>query len=971
MQFKWQKSIIVDWLYLIKTPMMRNLLCLVFFSTYCIIAMGQQKYWQQQVNYTINVSLNDADNTLDGAVSMNYFNNSPDTLHFIWMHLWPNAYKNDLTALSDQTLQNGSTDFYFSNNDQRGYINRLNFTVNGSVVQMENHPQHQDIIKIILSAPLAPGANFIIQTPFHEKLPFNFSRGGHNGQSYQATQWYPKPAVYDSKGWHPMPYLNQGEFYSEFGNYTVQITLPANYVVAATGNWVDEKITPIIGKTVAIKSAPKKAVKKDIFHPQKTVEAEDEIPSARNLKTVTYTQQNVHDFAWFADKRFKVVTDTLALASGRVIKVNAFNVTGDKDKGYWKNAVNYIKKAVLTRSERLGEYPYDVVTAAEGNVTYPGGMEYPTITLISGVTSQLDLEELIEHEVGHNWFYGILASNEREHAWMDEGMNTYYDTRYWNGEKDINVRKESDNSFIANRLPSNLNIFIMQYIISLQKDQPIETASEKLAGYNYDPSVYHKASRWMKLLEQTLGRSVFDSCMHSYYKTWKFKHPYPEDFKAVVEKVSNKNVDAIFSLLSKKGNLSNTEEKRELKLASFFSLKDTDKYKYIFVTPAIGNNLYDKLMLGVAVHNYTLPAEKFQFLVAPFYATGSKKINSLARVSYTWMPGTDGKQVIFSLAGSKFSRDEFIDSIGTKTALGFSKIVPSVKIIFANSNPLSHVKKFLQWKTFFISEQNYLFTRDTVNQADNITYPTVSRYLNQLKLVAENNRVLYPYKGELMAEQGRNFARLAFTGNYFFNYAKGGGMEVRLFAGKFFYLGEKTYITQYETDPYQLNLTGPRGYEDYTYANYFAGRNKFDGIASQQIMQRDGFFKVGTDLLGSKIGKTDNWLVAANFTSSIPKLINPLEVLPFKIPLKFFVDIGTYAEAWSENTNKSKFLYDAGLQLSLFKDVLNVYVPIFYSKVYSDYYKSTITEKRFLKTISFSVDIQNFRLKKLLPQLAF
>ena len=784
MQFNSRKSIIVYWLYLTKTPMMRKLLLLVFFSTYYIFAAGQQTYWQQQVDYNITVSLNDADNTLDGAVSINYFNNSPDTLGFIWIHLWPNAYKNDLTALSDQTLQNGSTDFYFSNNEQRGYINRLNFKVNGSVVQMENHPQHQDIIKIILLIPLAPGANCTIQTPFHEKLPFNFSRGGHNGQSYQVTQWYPKPAVYDSKGWHPMPYLNQGEFYSEFGNYNVQITLPANYVVAATGNLVNEKTTPANGKTVPIKSASKKPVKKDIFHPQKTVEEEVEIPSASNLKTVTYSQQNVHDFAWFADKRFKVVSDTLALPSGRVIKVNAFNVTGDKDNGYWKNAVKYIKKAVLTRSDRLGEYPYDVVAAAEGNVTYTGGMEYPTITLISGVNSQLELEELIEHEVGHNWFYGILASNERDHAWMDEGMNTYYDTRYWNGEKDINVREETGNSFIANRMPSNINIFTMQHIIALQKDQPIETASDKLAGYNYDPSVYHKASRWMKLLEQTLGRSLFDSCMHSYYNNWKFKHPYPEDFKSVIEKVSGKNVDAIFALLSKKGNLTNTTEKRELKLASFFSLKDTDKYKYIFVSPAIGNNLFDKLMLGAVVHNYTLPAEKFQFLLAPLYATGSKKLNGLARVSYTWMPGTNGRQVILSLAGATFSRDEFIDSTGTKTPLKFSKIVPSIKIIFANNNPLSHVVKYLQWKTFFISEQNYQFTRDTINEADIITYPTVSRYVNQLKFVAENDRVLYPYRGELLAEQGRNFARLAFTGNYFFNYAKAGGLELRLFAGK-------------------------------------------------------------------------------------------------------------------------------------------------------------------------------------------
>lgn len=949
---------------------MRKIILVFFLSIYYIIASGQNLYWQQQVDYNMVVSLNDSDHTLDGTVSIKYYNNSPDTLQFIWFHCWPNAYKNDQTAFSDQTLQNGSTGFYFSSSEQRGYINRLNFKEEGSVLQMQNHPQHQDIIKIILASPLLPGGSCNIQTPFHVKLSYNFSRGGHNGQAYQVTQWYPKPAVYDRKGWHPMPYLDQGEFYSEFGNYDVQITLPENYGLAATGNLVSEKKLPSSGKAAMIIEAPEQPGKKNIFSSKK-IATTAEIPSSKNLKTLAYHQDNVHDFAWFADKKFKQVQDTMALPSGRVIKVNAYYLTGEKDEGYWKNAVKYIKKSVRTRSVLLGEYPYDVVSAAEGDVAYAGGMEYPTITLISGVQSEQDVEELIEHEVGHNWLYGILASNERAHPWMDEGMNTYYGTRYWNDEKDINIRKENSNTFFANRMPDNLNMFNMQNIIALQKDQPIETPADKIAAENYDPSVYHKASRWMKLLEQRLGRKVFDSCMHAYFNKWKFKHPYPEDFKNVIESVSGKNVDDLFILLTKKGNLQNTPVKRIIKPATFFSFKNTNKYKYIFIAPAIGNNLYDKLMLGAVIHNYTLPAEKFQFLAAPLYATGSKNLNVLARVSYSWLPGSNGQQVIFSVAANRFSQDEFTDSTGKKNYLRFGKIAPSVKIIFAKSNPLSHLEKYLQWKTFFIGEQSLQFIRDTINQADIISYPTSHRYVNQLKFVLDNNRILYPYRAEFLAEQSKSFVRLAFTGNYFFNYVKGGGLALRFFAGKFFYLGNKTSAKQFETDPEQLNLSGPKGYEDYTYSNYFAGRNKFDGFASQQIMQRDGFFKVRTDLLGNKIGKTDNWLTAANFTTSIPNSINPLSVLPVKIPLKFFIDIGTFAEAWQPNANQGKFLYDAGLQFSLFKNVLNVYVPIFYSKVYSDYFKSSIPEKRFLKNISFSIDIQNMQFKKLFPQFVF
>src|SRR5688572_937910 len=214
------------------------------FSFLLLAALGSQpaafpQYWQQEVNFIIDVSLNDKEHTLDGYEKIEYINNSPDTLKFIWFHLWPNAYKNDQTAYSDQALENGSTDFYFTTKENRGYINRLDFKVNNITAATEDHPQHIDIIKVILPSPLPPGQKTTIATPFHVKLPYNFSRSGHDGQSYQVTQWFPKPAVYDHKGWHPFPYLDQGEFYSEFGKYDVRITLPANYVVAATGELQD------------------------------------------------------------------------------------------------------------------------------------------------------------------------------------------------------------------------------------------------------------------------------------------------------------------------------------------------------------------------------------------------------------------------------------------------------------------------------------------------------------------------------------------------------------------------------------------------------------------------------------------------------------------------------------------------------------------------------------------------------------
>ncbi|HJY21565.1 MAG TPA: M1 family metallopeptidase, partial [Hanamia sp.] len=317
-----------------------------------------KKYFQQKVDYRIDVTLNDVDNTLDGFEIIDYTNHSPDTLSYIWFHLWPNAYKNDRTAFSEQLLQIGRTDFYFSDEAQRGYINRLDFKVNNIIAKLEDHPQYIDVVKLILPSLLLPGQTIKITTPFHEKIPFNFSRGGYEGNTYQITQWYPKPAVYDHKGWHPMPYLDQGEFYSEFGNFNVQITLPKDYVVAATGELQEVPVSS---------------------------------PSAlRGLKTLNYIQHDVHDFAWFADKNFIVKKDTLKLASGKIIDVYAYYTPSGKE--VWKNSLLFLKDAITTRSAWLGEYPYNIVTAVEAKMGFSGGMEYPTITSISPMQDEQSLD---------------------------------------------------------------------------------------------------------------------------------------------------------------------------------------------------------------------------------------------------------------------------------------------------------------------------------------------------------------------------------------------------------------------------------------------------------------------------------------------------------------------------------------------------------------------------------------------------
>jgi hypothetical protein len=924
--------------------------------------------WQQQVNYKIDVSLNDRNHTLDGYVKIDYFNNSPDTLKHIWIHLWPNAYKNDKTAFSDQMLENGRTDFYFSNNDKRGYINRLDFKVNGLAARFEDHPEHIDIGKLILPVFLPPGKSLQISTPFHIKLPHNFSRGGHVDQSYQITQWFPKAAVYDKTGWHEMPYLDQGEFYSNFGKYHVQITVPQSYIVTATGALQNDDERK---RLLALAAAPKlrdqntKTVAKKKTIGSNATKTTPKLSSAPDepTKTLIYVQDSVHDFAWFADKTFEVNYGTTTLPSGKKIELWSFN--RPSVSLVWKYSVTFLERAIQTRSKLLGDYPYAAVTAVEAPIGFTGGMEYPMITSISPLDDEESLEGTIEHEVGHNWNYGILATNERDAPWMDEGINAYYDQRYKEEYPDTVHHKKKGKIVITT---GDDREFLYQHLIRTKADQPIESSSELFSESNYYAIAYHKAARWMRMLEEELGRTSFDSAMRTFYRRYSFKHPTASDLKATLEEVGGKNLDAQFALLSAKGPLPGDIRNRQLKLKPFISFKETDKYKYIFISPAVGYNFYDKVMIGGAIHNYTLPLNKFHFFIAPTIGTGSKEFAGIARLGYSWYPDKLFSKVEIAASAAKFNMDDFVDSTGKRNLLGVEKFVPTVRFDFKPRSARSTVTKYIQWKTFFFNEENLRFERDTIRQLDIITYPKISRYINQLKLVVQNHRALYPYRGELQLEQGKNFVRAAFEGKYHFNFANGGGVDLRFFAGKFFYTTDKTIFKQFETDRYHLNMTGPKGYEDYTYSNYFIGRSEFEKLPSQQIMIRDGGFKVRTDLLASKIGKTDDWLTAINISTNIPDNINPLSVMPIKIPIKVFVDVGTYAEAWKEETGSGRFVYDAGLQLSALKGLINVYAPLLYSKVYSDYFKSTITEKRFVRNISFSIDIQKINFESFIKK---
>ncbi|MFO7832515.1 MAG: hypothetical protein R6V31_00275, partial [Halohasta sp.] len=288
-------------------------------------------------------------------------NHSPDTLHFIWFHLWPNAYSNNSTQLAKQVLRANGKSKLFDDPELSGFIDSLDFKINGRQVQWNLMPDQPDICRIDLNEPLKAGDTILITTPFRVKIPKGVtSRLGHIGESYQISQWYPKPAVYDQDGWHQMPYLDQGEFYSEFGKFDVSITLPDNYIVGATGILQNQREIEKLEKLAADTSWANASYYGKVPFPA----------SSKQKKTLRYIANGVHDFAWFADKRFNVMKGKIKLP-GTGKEVTTWVMFTNRQSNLWKDALDYVNDVILWASEKIGDYPYERFTARRRSARFP------------------------------------------------------------------------------------------------------------------------------------------------------------------------------------------------------------------------------------------------------------------------------------------------------------------------------------------------------------------------------------------------------------------------------------------------------------------------------------------------------------------------------------------------------------------------------------------------------------------------
>ncbi len=505
-------------------------------------------YFQQSVHYYIHVTLNAKERTYEGDETVVYRNNSPDTLKFIWFHLYPNAFKNTRTPFALQQKRFCRRHFFFSRPEERGFLEISDVKCDGEKTTFTFAKNAIDEVKIYLPQPLLPGDSVRISMKFKGKFPHVFSRMGYYNKGYFiATHWYPKVVVYDQRGWHPDSYLDQGEFYGEYGKFDVWITLPECFVVDATGILKDpheeeflEKLADTTKYALSLKGKERKKFIKNWIKSRLK-----DLDTCSTMKTLHFVADSVHNFAWFAGVQYLLFRKR---HNGGVIT----NVlVAPQDIISWKDVPEYVEKAISFYSEKVGPFRYPKASVVDGSIRTAGGMEYPMITIVGvkNVPYTHILEDVVIHEVGHNWFMGMIGSDERAYPFLDEGLNSFLESKYLAhhyGRYNLTDLKEVN--LFGLQLVHDIGYLDIVHLayglkLSTRTDQPMNLRSEQFSMSNYSIINYYKGVLLLRALEWYLTPEIFWKGMREYYKRWSFKHPDVDDFFNVFEEVSGKDLE--------------------------------------------------------------------------------------------------------------------------------------------------------------------------------------------------------------------------------------------------------------------------------------------------------------------------------------------------------------------------------------------------------------------------------------------
>lgn len=484
-------------------------------------------YWQQDVYYNIKAEVSERSHVISATEELTYWNNSPDTLHFVYFHLYQNAFQPG--SYNDNVHRSNGVKSRFGIYESMGLGTVVDkMEVNGQELKTE---LDNTILKVYLNEPLLPGGNITFNIDFHTFFDVGSMRrrmklfNAYGYKHFDGVHWYPRISVYDRKfGWDTDQHLGK-EFYGDFGCFDVELTFANNYIVEATGNLLnrDEVLPKELREKLDIANFKDKPW--------------DEKPSivvpydSTLKKTWKYHAENVHDFAFTADPTFRI-------GEYEWNGVTCVAMVQEPHASRWQNAAEYAAKCIQVFSEDIGMYVYHKMVVADAR----DGMEYPMLTLDGG--QDPDYHDLLAHEIGHNWFFGQVGSNETYRAALDEGFTqflTAWAVRKIDGDYELKTPPKSKYIKRFKKAEETINTEVYNgYMFDAMKgeDKPLNTHSDHFetalghgGGYRH---VYYKTATMLYNLQYVLGDELFLKAMQHYFSQWKIAHPYMEDFRSSI-----------------------------------------------------------------------------------------------------------------------------------------------------------------------------------------------------------------------------------------------------------------------------------------------------------------------------------------------------------------------------------------------------------------------------------------------------
>ncbi len=495
-------------------------------------------YWQQDVAYTIKAQVDDQTDIVTGDEMLMYSNNSPDTLRFLYFHLYQNAFIKGSYLEQLNLANNFKQKFGLYEAAGKGTEIELLEATDNQVVSVQTD---YSIMKVNLANPVLPGASVTL----HIRFKTYFDAGGNQrrrmktfkddwgNKQYDGVHWYPRVCVYDRKfGWETDQHLGK-EFYGDFGSFDVELTFPSHYIVDATGELQnrDEVLPPALREKLDVKNFKSKPLNEKpsvIITPDGTT------------KTWKFKSINTHDFAWVADPTFRIGEEVLTLPDGN--KVSCISLAQEPHASGWQDAARFTSKVIEVYSRDIGAYAYPKMIVADAR----DGMEYPMLTLDNGLSP--GYYGLLAHEVGHNWFFGMVGNNETYRACLDEGFTQFLTNWAMTaifGE--IKSSKQQPNP--VSRMDQTVYTGYFRDAMK-QQDPQLNTHSDDFGGaLNHGGGyghVYYKTATMLYNLQYVLGDTLFLQAMQHYFNQWKMCHPYIDDFRASIIQYTHTDLNWFF-----------------------------------------------------------------------------------------------------------------------------------------------------------------------------------------------------------------------------------------------------------------------------------------------------------------------------------------------------------------------------------------------------------------------------------------